>query len=98
MEARFADEDLESLYSDATALSRHDAAVVKAFRKRVQFILAAADERDFRQWKSLHFEKLKGNRADEYSMRLTSQWRLILRFEGKAPRKVVVVVGIEDYH
>ena len=36
--------------------------VAKAFRKRMQFIRAAADERDFHTMKSLHYEKLRGNR------------------------------------
>lgn len=31
-------------------------------------------------------------------MRLNDQWRLILEMEGKGKNKVLVVVGIEDYH
>ena len=73
-------------------------AIVRAFRKRMQQIRAAADERDFYSLKSLHFEKLKGNRQDNYSMRLNDQYRLILRLEGEAPKKVVRLIGIEDYH
>lgn len=41
---------------------------------------------------------MKGSRKDQYSMRLNDQWRLILEFKGDNPRKVVIVVGIEDYH
>jgi len=64
----------------------------------MQFIRAAADERDFYAMKSLHFEKLKGARDHQRSVRLNDQWRLVLEFEGKGQTKVVVVKEIEDYH
>ncbi len=68
----------------------------KAFRKRMKLIRSAADERDFRNLKSLHFEKLQG--TEDYSMRLNDQWRLVMRLEGEAPNKTVVICGITDYH
>ena len=56
------------------------------------------DERDFYGMRSLHFEKLKGGRRHQYSMRLNDQWRLILEMEGKGHEKILVIVAIEDYH
>jgi proteic killer suppression protein len=64
----------------------------------MQMIRAALDERDFYAMKSLRFEKLKGARQKQHSMRLNDQWRLILEFEGEGATKVVVVCEIEDYH
>lgn len=64
----------------------------------MQIIRAAADEREFYNMKSLHYEKLRGNRAHQRSMRLNQQWRLILEFETAATGKIVVVMKIEDYH
>ena len=58
--------------------------MVKAFRKRMQFLRAAKTEQDLRNWKALHFEKLKGQRKDERSVRLNDQWRL---FETQASYK-----------
>ena len=98
MEVQFKDAVLDSLETDPQATGGFQEAVVTAFRKRMQFIRAAKDERDFYQWKSLHFEKLKGDRTHQHSMRLNDQWRLILEFEGLAPNKTVVIVSIEDYH
>jgi proteic killer suppression protein len=98
MDVRFEDADLDRLETDPDFDAGHAQAVVKAFRKRMQVIRAAVDERDFYEMKSFHFEKLKGDRGHERSMRLNDQWRLILRFEGQAPNKVVCVVSIEDYH
>ena len=98
MEIRFKDLSLERLYLDADFTGGHSAAVVTAFRKRVQLIIAAPDERAFYAMKSLHFEKLKGKGRHQHSMRLNLQWRLIMELEGCAPGKVVVVISIEDYH
>ena len=64
----------------------------------MQVIRAAPDERDFYAMKSLHFEKLEGDRSHQRSLRLTKKWRLIVELEGSAPNKVVRVKGIEDYH
>lgn len=72
--------------------------VVKTYRKRIAFIRSALDERDFYALKSLHYEKLKGDREGQHSMKLNKQWRLILELKKKQCGKVVVVVSIEDYH
>ncbi len=99
MEVRFDDPRLARLETDPTFVAREFSQdVVRSFRKKMQFIRAAADERDLYAMKSLHFEKLKGDRAHQRSMRLNDQWRLILEFETTAGGKVVVVMKIEDYH
>ena len=99
MEVRFDDDDdLDRLETDPTFTGSRPPAVVKAFRKVMQFMRAATDERDFYTMKSLRFEKLKGARDHQRSVRLNDQWRLVFEFEGKAQTKVVVVKGIEDYH
>jgi toxin HigB-1 len=98
MEVRFADARLERLEVDAKYDAGFQQSLVSLFRRRMQQIRAAADERDFYSLKSLHFEKLKGDRSHQHSMRLNDQWRLILEFEGSAPNKTVVIIAIEDYH
>jgi proteic killer suppression protein len=98
MEVEFEDDSLRLLELDAEYTGGHDVAIVKAFRKRMQVIRAASDERDFYAMRSLNFEKLKGDRAGTYSMRLNLQWRLLLRFEEHENGKTVVVLSIADYH
>jgi proteic killer suppression protein len=98
MEIAFADDSLDRLETDPAYTAGFSGAVVKAYRKRVQQIRAATDERTFYSLKSLHFEKLKGDREGQYSMRLNDQWRLILELTGSAPVKVVRIVEIVDYH
>jgi len=94
---RFGDRKLERLEADAGYSAGFGWDIVKAFRKRMQFIRAAASERDFYAAKLLHFEKLSGAMAGQHSMRLNDQFRLVLRIE-KEPTKVVVIVELVDYH
>ncbi len=98
MDVEFADDDLDRLESDQNFSGGHSEAIVLAFRKRMQFIRAAEDERAFYPMRSLRFEKLKGDRSGEYSMRLNDQWRLILKIKPAKPKNIIIVAGIEDYH
>jgi toxin HigB-1 len=98
MEVEFADENLDRLETDLQFSGGFDKGTVKGFRKVMQLLRAAADERDFYAMKSLHFEKLEGKRAHQRSMRITKQWRLIVELTGEAPNKVIRAIGIEDYH
>ena len=98
MEVKYESESLERLEKDPTYSAGYDGAIVKSFRMRIQLIRAAIDERAFYSLKSLHFEKLRGDRLGQHSMRLNSQWRLIIKFEKTDSGKLVVVVSISDYH
>jgi len=94
---RFADEKLKMLYSYGTGSEQYPQGVVEAFIKRVRTIEGAADERDFRAMKSLHFEKLKSSK-NQYSMRLNKSWRLILTFEKNKDGKTVVIIEINNHY
>ena len=64
----------------------------------MQGIRAAKDERDLRAQKSWRFEKLKGARSHQYSIRLNDQFRLVLEIEEGSTGKTIIVIAIEDYH
>jgi toxin HigB-1 len=98
MEVRFGDASLDRLETDPQYTGGYDQAIIRAFRLRMQTIRAAQDERTFYELKSLHFEKLKGDRSHQHSMRLNKRWRLILEFDGSGLAKVVCIIAIEDYH
>ncbi len=67
MRYRFVDKRLERLYVQGEGSERYPDGIAEAFIKRVRMIEAASDERDLRALKSLHFEKLKGEK-DRYSV------------------------------
>lgn len=98
MEIEFKHHIYDQLEIEAKYTADFPTEVVSAYRKRIAFIRAAIDEREFYAMKSLHFEKLKGGRDGQYSMKLNKQWRLILEFKKKQNNKSVLVVSIEDYH
>ena len=59
MEVRFKDPKLDRLETDPTFDAGFAQVIVTAYRKLMQVIRAAPDERVFYSLKSLHFEKLK---------------------------------------
>lgn len=97
MKVRFRNDCLNRLEIDAKEDCGFPQSVVTAFRKRIQMIRSAKDERDFYALKSLHYEILQG-RESQHSMRLNNQWRLVIEIEGKGENKTAVIVSIEDYH
>ncbi|MCS6305992.1 MAG: type II toxin-antitoxin system RelE/ParE family toxin [Nitrospira sp.] len=98
MEVEFSDENLDRLEIGEFGDCGYSPGIVKAFRKRMQLIRTAPDERDFYTAKSLHYEKLQGDRSHQHSMRLNKQERLIVEYKGEGTSKIVIIVGIEDYH
>ncbi len=98
MEVEHADSDLDQLETDPHFDGGRDQGLVRQFRKSMQLLRAAVDERDLHAQRGMRFEKLKGDRQHQHSIRLNRQWRLILEIEGEGPQKKVRVIGIEDYH
>lgn len=95
MDVIFGDSDLDRLETDAQFTGGFAQAIVRAYRRRMQQIRAATDERDLR---SARLEKLKGRRSHQYSIRLNDQFRLILEMETASSVKTIIVISIEDYH
>lgn len=99
MRIEYDDEDLRRLAEDADLWPRQwGRGVIVAYRKKIQLLDGAEDERDLRAMRSLNLEKLKGDRAGQYSIRLNDQFRLILTFRTEANGRVVVVIELVDYH
>ncbi len=98
MRILFGTNELERLWTEPDAPSAFPVEIAKAYRKRIQIIQAAVDERDLYAIKSNHFEKLQGDRAHQRSLRLNDRWRVVLEIREGNPGKVVHIVSIEDYH
>lgn len=99
MEVEFEDDDLDRLETDAKFSAGFDQAIVKGFRRRMQNIRAAMDERDLRAIKGNHFEKLSGDRKGQFSLIITGNWRLIVELIKHRDEKTKVrVIEIVDYH
>lgn len=94
----FEDSQLALIETTQAAETRLPVAVIQSARRKLNEIRAAPDERTLRNWKSLHYEKLKGSRDDQRSIRLNIQWRLVFRLDDKCSSNKVTVISIEDYH
>lgn len=95
----YEDKNLELLAYDPThKTSKWSPNVTKAYRRRIQQLHAAVDEQDLRTLRSLHLEKLKGNRAGTWSIRIDMQYRLILRFHTRDGGRIAVIIEAVDYH
>jgi len=98
MELEFVDGQYHRLETDAAETLGLDPALVKAFRMRIQGLRAATDVRDIYAMKSWRFEKLKGKRDHQRSLRLNDQFRLILEIVEDEEGTRLLIIGIEDYH
>ena len=99
MRYTIASSELRAMDVDERFVSRkYDKAVHHAFRKVMGLIRGARDERDLRAFKSLRLEKLKGDRLETFSLRLTQAMRLIIRFVTDPNGQTIVVIEIVDYH
>ena len=95
----FEDDDLRRLAEDVSyAPRRWGADIIRAYRKKIQVLRAANDERDLYAMRSLRLEQLKGNRAGTSSIRLNDQFRLIITFDTDDEGRVVIVIEMVDYH
>jgi proteic killer suppression protein len=98
MRFRFADANLEMIYTTGVVPKRYGPDVVNAFVKTIVRIDAARDERDPGLRGGSRYKKLKGSRAGQYSVRLNQQWRLILRPDRDADGNFMWIIELVDYH
>jgi len=64
-----------------------------AYRKLV-FLDSVHSLQDLANWKGLHLERLKGNRKDQYCVRINNQYRICFCWNGTDAAEVEIV----DYH
>ena len=99
MRIRFEDDDLRRLHHERDfVLPRLGPEVTRAFRKKVAYLEEAESEADLRNYKALHFEKLRGGRLGQHSIRLNRRWRLILRVETDTEGRLLIIVEVVNHY
>lgn len=94
----FADAELAMIETDEAGATRLPVGVIKSARRKLTVLRAAIDDRSLRNWKSLHYEKLKGDREGQRSIRLNEQYRMVFKLDEETEPKTITIIGIEDYH
>lgn len=99
MEIVFQDKQKLSLIeTDKAANTKLPIAVINSCRKKFNLLRAASDEQTLRGWKSFHYEKLKGDRSGQKSIKINDQWRLIFTVDTDCNPPKIVLLEIADYH
>ena len=93
MIASFADRDTERLFR-RERVRRFPAELLRVMLRKLAQLDAATGLEDLRAPPANHLEKLKGDRAGQYSIRVNDQWRVCFRWAHGAPHDVTIV----DYH
>ncbi|MGN6818250.1 MAG: type II toxin-antitoxin system RelE/ParE family toxin [Sphingomonas sp.] len=94
----FADDDLALIETDDLGATRLPVAAIKSARRKLTLLRAAIDDRSLRNWKSLHYEKQKGDRESQRSIRLNDQYRMVFELDEETEPQTVTILKIEDYH
>jgi toxin HigB-1 len=97
MDIEFREKSLSLIETDRAAETKLPASVINSFRDKMVVLRAATDERTLRNWKSLHYEKLKGQEG-ERSIRLNKQWRVVFLIETGCKPNKIKILRVEDYH
>ena len=79
MEVSFADDYLLALYQgNPTGKPKFQGSVVKKFRQRINTLKTISNTEELKQFKSLNFEALIGDKKGYHSIRVDRKYRLIL--------------------
>ena len=84
--------DTQALFMDK-AVSRFNA-IERVSRRKLLLIHRAKDLKDLLSPPGNRLEALKGNRKDQFSIRINDQWRICFQWEGGDAFQVEIV----DYH
>lgn len=94
----FALDVLALIETDEAGATRLPVPVIKSARRKLMVLRAATDDRSLRNWKSLRYEKLKGNREGQRSIRINDQYRMVFRLDEETDPPTITILTIEDYH
>jgi proteic killer suppression protein len=89
MDILFADATLALIETEDAGQTKLPVPVIKSARRKLTSL---------RNWKSLHYERLRGDRAGLRSIRLNDQYRMVFELDESTGPQTVTIMAIEDYH
>jgi len=98
MKIEFGDKRLALVRTDKAHELGLPFGVIKSCREKLTFIEAAPDERTLRNWRSLRFKKLEGDKDDRRTIRINEQYRMVFKIENDAHPPVITILEIGDTH
>jgi len=98
MDVDFKDKRLRLIETEKAAETGLPIAVINSCRDKLVFLRSAPNEMTLRNWRSLRYEKLKGDREGQRSIRINKQWRLVFELNNDCVPPKITILSIEDYH
>ena len=89
----FKNKDTETIFR-GEFVKGMDGQIQQRAREKLKYLDSAGDLRDLMIPPSNRLEALKGNRKDQYSIRINQQWRICFRWDNGDASDV----EITDYH
>ena len=98
MEVEHDDPDLEHLEKDAAYAGGLDRDIVRHFRRVMLLIRSVPNESELYKYPSRHFEKLKGDRRHQHSLKLNDKWRLIVEIAKRTSGNCLRIIEITNHY
>ena len=98
MDVVFSDIKLELIETDQAHETKLPVAIISSCRAKLVFLRSIYDERDLRNWKSLHYEKLQDDREGQRSVRLNKQWRLVFELDEDVEPTRATILTVENHY
>jgi toxin HigB-1 len=95
MEIVFTDPNLGLIETEEAGQTKLPVPVIKSARRKLTVLRAAPNDRSLRNWKSLRYEKLKGDRAGQRSIRVNDQYRIVFTLDEDTQPPIVTIIAIE---
>ncbi len=101
MKVFFESEDLASLYeynpNHLVGKQKIPITVVKQYQKKVNILISITELKELKNFRSLNFEALRGNRKGQYSIRLNRQYRLLFRINKNGELEIIIIEISKHY-
>jgi len=94
----FRDAKLERTFVEGQDHARLGSNLFRSFLQKMHILASADSEADLYAIKSLHFEKLSGDRKGQRSIRLNSQYRLVFTIRRTDEGSLAWIIEVVDYH
>src|SRR6185312_1960055 len=98
MRIEFRDRRLALIRTERAHELKLPVGVIKAARDKLLLIESAPDERTLRNWKSLNYKQLSGDRDGQRQIRLNDQYRITFLLDESTEPPTAIVLKIGDTH
>ncbi len=98
MKIEFADERLRLICTTEAHKLGLPIAVIRSAQRKLLELEQAPDERTLRNWKSLNYKKLSGEREGQRSIRVNDQYRIVFLIVNDERPPLIRILEIDDTH